>query len=367
MIYADNAATTMLDPEALDAMMPYLTDQYANPSQPYAFSRPARKAVGEARKTIARIIGAEPDEIIFTSGGTEGDNLAVKGIPDTKRRRIITTAMEHHAVLHAASSMERKGYPVVRLLPEPEGRISPESLKKELDDETALVSVQLVNNETGIIQPVARLAALSHQAGAYFHTDAVQAVGHIPVHVKTLDVDMLSASAHKFHGPKGVGFFFKRKGVSLSQLLDGGAQEKGLRAGTENVAGIVGMAKALEIADRAMSETTERLRGLEALLLQQLSGLDYVLNSGDLHAPGTMSLSFPGCDGEMILHRLDLKGIAIATGSACTSGRTGISHVLEAMGMEERAAKGTIRISLGRFNTKEDVLAIAEALKETSK
>ena len=364
MIYADNAATTMLDPEALEAMMPFLRESYANPSQPYSFSRTARKALQSARETIAGIIGATPHEIFFTSGGTESDNWAIKGTDYTNRKEIITSRIEHHAVLNACAAMERAGKRVTALIPEADGTINCESLQSALSEDTALVTIQLVNNELGTIEPIRELSSLARKAGAILHTDAVQALGHIPVDVQALGVDLLSASAHKFHGPKGIGFLYKREGVSLSPLLDGGAQESGARAGTENVAAVVGMAKALEIANRALPDTMKKLSEFETILLEKLHGLDFRYNSGRSHAPGNMSLSFPGFDGEMILHRMDLCGISIATGSACTSGRTGISHVLEAIALDPEYARGTIRVSLGRCNTKEEVLRIGDRLRE---
>ena len=363
MIYADNAATTRLDPAVLEAMLPFLTEDYSNPSQPYSFSRGSRKAIAKARETIAELLHAEPEEIFFTSGGTESDNWAVKGIRNAGRKHIVTGAIEHHAVLNACEAMKRQGWEVTCLLPERDGTITPERLITALRGDTALVTVQLANNETGVVEPVAELAELAHESGAVFHTDAVQAVGHIPVNLRELGVDLLSASAHKFNGPKGIGFLFRKNGTELLPYQDGGAQERGNRAGTENVAAIVGMAKALEINVKAMEETAERLRSFERILLSALEGTEFRYNGAQRHVPGNMSLSFKGFDGEAILHRMDLMGVCISTGSACTSGRTEISHVLKAMGMDEEWARGTVRISLGRFNTEEEVRTIAGHLK----
>ncbi|MBQ3279714.1 MAG: cysteine desulfurase [Clostridia bacterium] len=364
MIYADNAATTRLDPAALEAMLPYLKEEYANPSQPYSFARKAKKAIAGARETIAGILGAEPEEIFFTSGGTESDNWAIKGTNPVGRNHIVAGALEHHAVLHACEAMKRQGREVSYVPPERDGTILPEKLKSLLREDTALVTVQLANNETGAIEPIASLAEAAHERGAFFHTDAVQAAGHIPVNVKELGVDLLSASAHKFNGPKGIGFLYRKTGIPLLPYQDGGAQERGNRAGTENVAAIAGMARALEINAGVMEETAERLRAYERILLGALEGMEFRYNGAENHVPGNMSLSFRGLDGEAILHRMDLMGVAISTGSACTSGRTTISHVLKAMGMPEEWARGTVRVSLGRFNTEEEVRTIAGHLRK---
>lgn len=363
MIYADNAATTKLDPAALEAMLPFLAEDYANPSQPYAFSRASKRALKTARTTIAESIGAAPDEIYFTSGGTESDNWAIKGVDYTGRRRIITTAIEHHAVLDSCRAMTRWGCKLALLTPEPDGAITGSALKASLPRDSALVSIMLANNETGAVQPVRELADIAHANGALFHTDAVQAVGHIPVEVNALGVDMLSASAHKFNGPRGAGFLYVRKGTPLGPFHNGGAQERSMRAGTENVAAIAGMAKALEINRASLKETAARLLSYEAILVKALDGVEYRHNVARCHVPGNMSLSFRGVDGEALLHRMDLAGICISTGSACTSGRTGISHVLEAMGMPRIWAMGTVRVSLGRFNSEDEIYDIATALR----
>lgn len=366
MIYADHAATTQLAPEALNAMMPYLTSQYSNASQPYSFARKTKKALQSARETIAQCIHAQPEEIFFTSGGTESDNWALKGIMYVygDYRALITSQIEHHAILHAAAAIERMGYPVVYLPVDREGTVLPSKLEEVISKGTKLVSIMLANNEVGTVQPIRELANIAHKKGSLFHTDAVQALGHIPVDVDTLGVDLLSASAHKFNGPKGVGFLYIRKGTQITPLNDGGAQEFGLRAGTENVASIVGMAEALRVNCEAMKSNTSHILSLENQLLSQLKayGLNFQRNGNINHIPGNISLSFHNSEGEMLLHRLDLKGICVSTGSACDSKNAQISHVLRAMDVPEDYAKGTIRISLGAENTIADVEKIANAI-----
>ena len=367
LIYADNAATTQMDVDAFEAMKPYLLQEYGNASQPYSFARQPKKAIQEAREIIASCIGALPEEIYFTSGGTESDNWAIKGTAfrNYDHRATITSAFEHHAVLHACESIERLGYPVAYMWPDSTGLVSPEILARYITDETMLVSVMYANNEIGSIQPIKDLCEVAHAHGALFHTDAVQAVGHVAIDVNDLGVDMLSASAHKFNGAKGVGFLYVRKGTKLLPFTDGGAQEHGLRAGTENVAGIVSMAVALKKNIDDLENNQRHLFELETMLFQALneSGISYVRNGGDYTLPGVISLSFDGKDGEAILHRMDLMGISISTGSACDSKNTEISHVLKAIRIPENLAKGTIRISLGKYNSFEEVIEIASALK----
>lgn len=367
-IYADNAATTKLNRAAFEAMVPWLTDDYGNASQPYSFARSPKKALADARAVIARCINASPEEIYFTSGGTESDNWVIKGsaFADHQKHATITSAIEHHAVLRSCEAIERLGYPVAYLDVTTEGVVTPEALESIITDNTRLVSVMYVNNEIGTIQPIKELAEIAHSHGALFHTDAVQAVGHIPVDVQVLGVDMLSASAHKFNGPKGVGFLYIRKGVQIGRFADGGAQEHGSRAGTENIAGIVGMAVALENACALIDSELERLAGLRALLIDKLvqEKVDFVVNGGDIVYPGTLSLSFYHSSGEKILHRLDLQGIYVSTGSACDSVNTQISHVIRAINVPDDYSEGTIRVSLGRYNTTEDVDAIVIALKK---
>ena len=370
-IYADNAATTKLDDKAFEAMIPWLTEEYGNASQPYAFARKPKKALQEARETIARCINALPEEIYFTSGGTESDNWAIKGSAYNiiEKRATITSTIEHHAVLNACAAIERLGYPVAYVYPQKDGVITPEALDSVITDRTKLVSIMFSNNEIGTVNPIRDLARVAHNHGAIFHTDAVQAVGHIAIDVQALGIDMLSASAHKFNGPKGIGFLYIRKGTPIARFNDGGAQEFGMRAGTENVAAIVGMSVALKANTEQIEMISEYIMALESQLINELNGynIDYIRNGSENHIPGNISLSFKGCDGEAILHRMDLKGISISTGSACDSVNTQISHVIEAIGVSDEYAQGTIRISLGKNNTEDDVLKIAHALSEIVK
>ena len=367
-IYADNAATTKLNRAAFEAMVPWLTDDYGNASQPYSLARSPKKALADARAVIARCINASPEEIYFTSGGTESDNWVIKGsaFADHQKRATITSAIEHHAVLRSCEAIERLGYPVAYLDVTTEGVVTPEALESIITDNTRLVSVMYVNNEIGTIQPIKLLAEIAHNHGALFHTDAVQAVGHVPVDVQALGVDMLSASAHKFNGPKGIGFLYVRKGVQIGRFADGGAQEQGNRAGTENVAGIVGMAVALDTACRIMDSELDRLTELRTMLIYNLikEKIDFVVNGGNTVYPGTISISFGHSSGEKILHRLDLLGIYVSTGSACDSVNTQISHVIRAIKVPDDYSEGTIRISFGCYNTADDVDAIVTALKK---
>ena len=365
-IYADNAATTRLDSAALEAMTPWLLEEYGNASQPYTFSRKPKRALAEARATIAECIGASPEEIYFTSGGTESDNWVIKSsaFSDLGKRTMITSAFEHHAVLHSCTAIQRLGFPVTYISPSNDGYITPALLEENITDCTRLVSVMFANNEIGTIQPIRRLCEIAHAHGALLHTDAVQAVGHVKINVQELGIDFLSASAHKFNGPKGIGFLYIRSGVELIPYADGGAQENAHRAGTENVASIVGMAAALKRNCDLLQQHQLHILNLEQQLLSHLdtAGIPYKRNGGASSLPGLLSLSFPGQDGEAILHRMDLMGISISTGSACDSVNTEISHVLKAIGLDEDHAKGTVRISLGRYNSETDVEAIAAAL-----
>lgn len=372
MIYADNAATTKLDIDAFEAMKQYLCEDYGNASQPYFFAKRPRMALKHARRDIAECIGADPDEIFFTSGGSESDNWAIKRYSPfaTDIRHIITSKIEHHAVLNSVEAEARYSNAEIFYLDVDErGIVKEEDLERILGRhreavascETTLVSIMMANNEIGTIEPIKELASIAKRYGAIFHTDAVQAVGHIPIDVNELGVSSLSASAHKFNGPKGVGFLYSRS--SMANLIDGGSQEKGLRAGTENVAAIVGMAVALKKNCQNLKENEMHIRCLEEVLLGRLnaSGLDYIRN-GVNQLPGNISLSFANAEGEMILHRMDLKKICISTGSACDSVNTQVSHVIKAIGVPEKYAKGTIRISLGKDNTEEEVENIVEAL-----
>ena len=363
MIYADNAATTELDRSAFDAMQPFLLHQYGNASQPYSFGVKARKALKDARQIIAECIGASPEEVFFTSGGTESDNWAIK-MGSVKGKKTITSAIEHHAVLNSCATIAKQGAEVSYLPVNKGGEVDPEELKRIIDKDTGLVSVMFANNEVGTVQRIKDLASIAHQHGALFHTDAVQAIGHVNIDVRELDVDLLSASAHKFNGPKGTGFLYIKKGTELPALFDGGMQENGSRAGTENIASIVGMAVALKKNCASIEENKRQLQEMECMLLEKLNeaDIDFIRNGGTHHIPGNISLSFKGKEGEMILHRMDLKGICISTGSACDSVNTEVSHVIKAIGVSDEYAIGTIRISLGKNNTIEEVSVIADAL-----
>ena len=366
LIYADHAATTALSLAAREAMEPFHGTIYGNPSTLYSFGRDPRKAVAQSREVIAAAIHANPSEIFFTSGGTEADNWALKGTAFQYGRGlgIITSAIEHHAILHSCATLERMGYSIETLPVDQEGVVHVDTLRSALTSNAVLVSVMLANNEIGTIEPVAELARLAHQTGVLFHTDAVQAVGHIPVDVNVLQVDMLSASAHKFNGPKGVGFLYVRNGVHLTPLLDGGGQEGGMRAGTENVAGIVGMATALQEHMENMAQETKYLNELSGRLIDHLKqkGLDFRINGSNNRIPGNLSLSFNAADGEMLLHRLDLMGTAVATGSACASKNCVLSHVIRAISVPPEYAQGTIRVTLGMDNTAEHIDRIAQQI-----
>ncbi|WP_242970099.1 cysteine desulfurase family protein [Anaerotignum lactatifermentans] len=366
LIYADNAATTQLDMDAFEAMKPYLLGEYGNASQPYSFARTARKALQESRRLIAECIGALPEEIFFTSGGTESDNWAIKGsaFSDSEKRTMITSTIEHHAILRACADIERLGYPVTYLSATSSGTIDPSELSKWINEKTRLVSIMMANNEIGSIQDISALADIAHSKNVLFHTDAVQAVGHWPIDVAELDVDMLSASAHKFNGPKGIGFLYVRKGTIIRPYCSGGGQELGMRAGTENIAAIVGMATALKKNISELAKSTAHLQYMEDCLINGLrkNQVFFIRNGSEKHIPGNISLSFAGYSGESLLHRLDLMGICVSTGSACDGNSTQISHVLQAIGLDEEIAKGTIRISLGKYNTEDDVNNIVSAL-----
>lgn len=365
MIYADNAATTQLDMDAFEEMKQFLLNDYGNTSQPYSFSRAAKKALKEARTIIAECICALPEEIYFTSGGTESDNWAIKGLQVfNDDRAIITSKIEHHAILNACASTEKMGFPVVYLSVDEHGVVLPKALCDIVTSKTKLVSIMLANNEIGTIEPVKELAQIAHAHGALFHTDAVQAVGHIPIDVNSLKVDMLSASGHKFNAPKGIGFLFIKKGVNIHPYADGGAQEFGMRAGTENVAAIVAMAVALKKNCDNMQETQKKLLQMETEFLRTLddAGIDYIRNGSTNRIPGNINISIRGVNGEMLLHRLDLKGIYISTGSACDSVNTQVSHVIEAIGVPAPYAQGTIRVSFGAMNYEDDARIVAKSI-----
>lgn len=367
MIYADHAATTRLSERAREAMTPWLSLEYGNPSTLYSIARKPRKAIAEARTEIARIIGASSNEVYFTSGGTESDNWAIKSIAFQyigQKKRIITSSIEHHAVLHPCAWLETLGFDVIYLPVDRQGIVQADDLRNAITDDTILVSIMMANNEIGTVEPIQKLAQIAHDHGALFHTDAVQAVGHIPIDVKTLGIDLLSASAHKFNGPKGIGFLYVRDGICLSPLMHGGGQENGSRSGTENVASIVGMAAALAENAEALERNGVYLEDLRNQLITGLEAekLCFLVNGAEKHVPGSLSLSFQHAEGERLLHRLDLMGIAIATGSACNSKDTVLSHVVEAIGVPEEYAMGTVRITLGMDNTVDDVEKIVAAL-----
>ena len=364
-VYADNAATTKLDYDAFEAMKPYLLEEYGNASQLYSFSRTSKKALKEARKIIAKCINARPEEIYFTSGGTESDNWAIKGVLSVSdKRMLITSEFEHKAILNSAKTIEASGDNVEYIKPTCDGMIEPSKLKEVISNNTGLVSIMYANNEIGSIQPIKELCEIAHNNGALFHTDAVQALGHLNIDVQELGVDLLSASAHKFNGPKGIGFLYIKTGTRINSYMDGGSQEQSFRAGTENVAAIVGMAYALKKNCDHMNEYSAFIKFLEDEFLKSISCLEFKKNGGNHTLPGNISLSFRGKSGEAILHRLDLRGICMSTGSACNSSSTQISHVLDAIGMSKDYAMGTIRLSIGKENTIEEIRYIADELKK---
>ena len=362
-VYADNAATTRLSNKAFESMLPYLQNEYGNASQLYSFARLPKKALKEARQVIANCIGAQPSEIFFTSCGTESDNWVINGAVQ-QHLPIVTSSIEHHAILRPCESAKRCGCSVSLLPVTKEGIVLSSSVKEVVHSSCGLLSVMYANNEIGTIQPIKELATIAHENGWLMHTDAVQAMGHTRINVRELGVDMLSASAHKFNGPKGIGFLYIKEGVNWPALIKGGTQENGLRAGTENVASIVGMATALEENVISICENESHLAHLEEILISNLSrsGIVFYRNGAENHIRGNVSLSFPNRSGESIMHRLDLKGICVSTGSACDSKETQISHVLKAIGLEEMLAKGTIRISLSKYNTEQDMIKIVQVL-----
>ena len=369
-VYADNAATTKLSPAVLEAMMPYLTEEYGNPSSLYRFGNHAKRAIEQARKEVADVLGAEPFEILFTGGGTEADNWVKEIMRSLKARgknHFITSAVEHHALLHSAQRLQKEGFEVTFIPVDREGQIDPEQVRAAIRPETGLVSIMFANNEIGTIYPIQEIGAICRQAGVLFHTDAVQAAGHLPINVKEMNIDLLSLSAHKFHGPKGVGAFYCRRGIPLPSLIDGGAQERGKRAGTENVAGIVGLGAALRLANEEMSETSARVSAMRDRLIDGiLQTIPMCRLNGPRHnrLPGNCNISFLGIEGESLLLRLDLAGIAASSGSACASSSLDPSHVLLAIGLPHEVAHGSVRLSLSDYNTEEDVDYILEKLPE---
>ena len=368
-IYADNAATTRLLPEVLDAMMPYLTEEYGNPSSLYAFAQTSAAAVRNARETVAACLNCRADEVYFTSGGSEADNWAIKmtaaALKAKGKTHIISTAFEHHAVLHTLAALEKQGFTVTLLPVYDNGLVRAEDVEAAIRPETALVSVMFANNEIGTVQPIAAIGAICRKHGVWFHTDAVQAVGHIPIDMEAMSIDMLSLSAHKFHGPKGIGACIIRKGVRIPNLIDGGAQERGRRAGTENTAGIVGLAAALKLAcDRMDTVTPHLIACRDRLIRGLLQNVPRCRLNGDAvrRLPGNVNISFEGVEGESLLLMLDFQGICASSGSACTSGSLDPSHVLLAIGLKHEIAHGSLRLTLGETITDEDVSYMLEQI-----
>lgn len=367
-IYADNAATTRIADEVLEAMIPYLKENYGNASSVYKFGRDNHQAVEAARRTIAKLIGASPMEIFFTSCGSESDNWALKGtmrrLAAEGKKHLITTSIEHHAILHSAQALEREGFEVTYLPVDGYGRVSVQDVKDAIRSDTGLVSVMYANNEVGTVQPVKEIGAVCREAGVLFHTDAVQAAGTLRIDVNEQNIDMLSMSAHKFNGPKGIGAFYCRRGHFPENFMDGGAQERGHRAGTENVAYIIGMAKAFEMACSEMEEKAAKLAAMRDYIKEGLLKIhDSRLNGHPTdRLPGNLNVSFAKIDGQSMLFDLDLEGVAASSGSACASGSLDPSHVLLAMGLPYEMAHGSLRISLGRYNTPEEADRIIEAV-----
>lgn len=370
-IYMDNASTTPLRPEALEAMMPYFTERFGNPSSIYPLGQDASDAVAEARETLAATIGAKPAEVFFTSGGTESDNWAIKGFARAnaaKGKHIITSAIEHHAVLHTCEALEREGFEVTYLPVDEYGLVSAEDLRAAMRPDTILVSIMYANNEIGAIEPISELAAIAHESGAAFHTDAVQAFGHELINVDDLGVDMLSASAHKIYGPKGVGLLYVRKGVKLQNLLDGGQQERGKRATTENVPGIVGFAKAAELAMAELAPEHDRQLTLRDHAIKRiLAEIPAAKLNGSWKSrlANNVNFSFEFIEGEGMLLQLAARGICVSSGSACTSGSLDPSHVLLAIGLPHEIAHGSLRLTIGRETTFEDIDFAVDSLKIT--
>ncbi|MBE0431197.1 MAG: cysteine desulfurase NifS [Dehalococcoidia bacterium] len=367
-IYLDHAATTPTDPDVVQAMLPYFTDSFGNPSSLYSYGQEAREAVEEARARVAELIGASSEEIVFTSGGTEADNLALKGVAYANEHRgnhIITTSIEHHAVLEAAGFLEKQGFAITRLPVDGYGLVDPRDFRKAITDKTILISVMHASNEVGTIQPVEEIGSIAREAGVCFHSDAVQTVGHIPLNVHELKVDLLSLSAHKLYGPKGVGALYVRKGTRLVSIMQGGEQERGRRAGTENTPGIVGLGKAVEIAGHETAEEAERLRRLrDKLIGGMLDTMEHVRLNGHptRRLPNNVNVSIGFVEGEAVLLNLDLEGICASTGSACSSSSSEPSHVLLALGLPSEQAHCSLRFSLGRENTDEHVERVLKVL-----
>ncbi|MDD3411101.1 MAG: cysteine desulfurase NifS [Eubacteriales bacterium] len=369
IIYMDNAATTAVRKEVLDAMLPWFCEHYGNPSSIHSVGRDARRAVESARRQVAAAIGAQPQEIYFTAGGSESDNWALRcatAMLDKKGKHIITSAIEHHAILHTCEYLEKKhGYRITYVPVDEYGRVNPEDVKKAIADDTVLISIMAANNEIGTLQPIAEIGRIAHEAGVLFHTDAVQAIGAIPIDVSAMNIDLLSMSAHKFHGPKGIGALYVRKGVRMCNLIYGGAQERNLRGGTENLASIVGMGKAIELAVSEIPDYTKRMTALRDRLIDGILAEipDTRLNGHRTERlPANVNISVRYIEGESLLMRLDLAGVEGSSGSACTSGSLDPSHVLLAIGLPHEIAHGSLRLSLGTETTDADVDYVLKVL-----
>ena len=369
-IYADNAATTKMSRAAIDAMLRCMEEEYGNPSSLYGIGQRAKEILEQARADVAGVIGAEPGEIYFTSGGSEADNQAIRSAAEMGKklgkRHIISSAFEHHAVLHTLKKLEQEGFAVTLLDVHEDGLVRVDELEAAIREDTCLVTVMFANNEIGTIQPIREIGAVCKKHGVLFHTDAVQAAGHLPIDVKADNIDMLSASAHKFHGPKGVGFLYARKGIRLVNLIEGGAQEKGRRAGTENVAGVAGMAAALKESAAHMQENAAHMQKIRDRLIKGLSEIPHSALNGDAskRLPGNVNFCFEGIEGESLLLLLDDRGISASSGSACTSGSLDPSHVLLAIGRVHDVAHGSLRLSLGEATTGEEAAYIVRNVKE---
>ena len=367
-VYADNAATTCVSRAALDAMLPYLLEDYGNPSSLYAFGQKAQEALQEARETVAKCIGATPREIYFTSGGSEADNQAIVSAARVGARHgkkhLISTKFEHHAVLHTLKKLEKEGFEVTLLDVHADGVVRLEDVEAAIRPDTCLVTVMFANNEIGTIQPIREIGALCRERGIPFHTDAVQAAGHMPIDVVEMDIDMLSMSGHKFHAPKGVGVLYAKRNMPLVNIIEGGAQERGKRAGTENVAGIVALAAALKESCEHMEENTARILPMRDKLFAELAKIPHSKINGSLahHVPGTVNMCFEGIEGESLLLLLDDNGICASSGSACTSGSLDPSHVLLSIGLPHEVAHGSLRLSIGEYNTMEEIDHIIETV-----
>ena len=370
MIYADNAATTKMSRAAIDAMLPCMERDFGNPSSLYSIGQRAKELLEAARADVASAINAEPREILFTSGGSEADNQAIRSAAElgcrTGKKHIVSTAFEHHAVLHTLKRLEKEGFEITLLDVHEDGLVRPEELEAAIREDTCLVTVMFANNEIGTVQPIRELGAICRARGVLFHTDAVQATGHLPIDVQADNIDLLSASAHKFHGPKGVGFLYARKGVRLTNLIEGGAQERGRRAGTENVPAIVGMAAALKESAANMQANAARMTELRDRLIRGIGEIPHSALNGDAvkRLPGNVNFCFEGIEGESLLLLLDDRGISASSGSACTSGSLDPSHVLLAIGRVHDVAHGSLRLSIGEDTTEEEVAYIIRNVKE---